>query len=176
MIDMGLRISYLTWVALSCLPTQLPIVGKRQMPINPREQFETLLVKLHANTTHKMTQREFEKLLPTEQLELMRRCLQGHLDERSVGLVIDPVIDTNWQTHSHLRMHTRKIESVFGTVTPTSAGFGGHGLESLHPLDAALNLPPEQHSHSVRQLIAEAAAKESFDEVVTTLGSYTGAQ
>ncbi len=45
-----------------------------------REQFEALLVTLHAPKTHEMTQDEFEQLLLVEQRQLMQRCLQGHLD------------------------------------------------------------------------------------------------
>ena len=50
-----------------------------------REQFEALLATLHAPKTREMSQDELEHLLLTEQRELMRRCLQGHLDEREIG-------------------------------------------------------------------------------------------
>ena len=50
-----------------------------------REQFEALLLTLQAPKTQEMTHDELEQLLLTEQRELMRRCLQGHLDERGKG-------------------------------------------------------------------------------------------
>ncbi len=53
-------------------------------------------------------------------------------------------------------------------------GYGGRGLESLHPLDAELNWPPERYSHTLQRQIAEAAAKESFDEVVASILQQTG--
>ena len=141
-----------------------------------REQFEALLVRLHAPKTHEMIRDELEQLLLAEQRELMRRCLQGHLDERGKGVVSAPVVDADGRAHPHQRRQTRGIETVLGPVTLARTGFGGRGLQSLHPLDAALNLPPTHHSHTVEWCVAESAAKESFDEVLTTLDTYTGAE
>ena len=141
-----------------------------------REQFEALLVTLHAPKTHEMTQDQLEQLLLTEQRELMRLCLQGHLDERSTGVVGVPVVAADGRTHPHDRAQRRQIGTVFGTVTLSRTGFGLCGLRSLHPLDAALNLPPTHHSHTVERFVAESASKESFDEVITTLDTYTGAK
>ncbi|MFN2456552.1 MAG: hypothetical protein ABR577_20375, partial [Pyrinomonadaceae bacterium] len=81
----------------------------------------------------------------------------------------------NAQPHTQQRPHTRQLESVFGTVRVTRTGYGGRGLQSLHPLDAQLNLPPELYSHTVRRRAAEAAAQTSYDEVLTTLEQTTGA-
>src|SRR5262245_43678524 len=46
---------------------------------------------------------------------------------------------------------------------------------SLHPLDGALNLPPEKYSLEVRRRAAMEAAKSSFDEGIKTLEVYSGA-
>jgi hypothetical protein len=40
------------------------------------------------------------------------------------------------------------------------------GAESLHPLDAELNLPDERYSLELRRRVAEEAAKNSFDETL----------
>jgi hypothetical protein len=141
-----------------------------------REQFEALLQTLQAPRTQEMTHDELEQLLLTEQRELMRRCLQGHLAERGQGAVNAPVVDACGQAHPHQRTHRRRIESVFGTVSLSRTGFGGRGLACLHPLDAALNLPPTLPSHTVERAVAENAAKEPFNEVLTTLDRYTGAK
>lgn len=141
-----------------------------------REQFEALLLTLQAPKTQEMTHDELEQLLLTEQRELMRRCLQGHLDQRGKGVVSALVVSACGQVLRHQRSHTRQIESVFGRVRLSRTGFGGRGLDCLHPLDAALNLPPTLHSHTVERVVAESAAKESFDEVLKTLDSYTGAK
>jgi hypothetical protein len=102
-----------------------------------REQFEALLLTLQAPKAQEMTHDGLEQLLLTEQRELMRRCLQGHLDQRGKGVVSAPVIDACGQAHRHQRSHTRQ---------------------------------------TVERVVAESAAKESFDEVLKTLDSYTGAK
>ena len=50
------------------------------------------------------------------------------------------------------------------------------GYDSLHPLDAALNLPPERYSLEVRRRVAEAASSRSFDEALFELSRHTGAE
>ena len=55
-------------------------------------------------------------------------------------------------------------------------GYARAGHESLHPLDAALNLPAERYSLEVRRRVAEAASSRSFDEALFELSRHTGAQ
>ena len=61
-------------------------------------------------------------------------------------------------------MHERHLETIFGTVQVERVGYARAGHESLHPLDAALNLPGERYSLEVRRRVAAAAASRSFDE------------
>ena len=63
-------------------------------------------------------------------------------------------------------MHERAMETIFGTVEVERVGYARAGHESLHPLDAALNLPVERYSLEVRRRVAEAAASRSFDEAL----------
>jgi hypothetical protein len=141
-----------------------------------QEKFAEIVTQLRAPQTQEMTHSEVEQLVETELRELGRRLVQAHLDERGPALAVVPVVDAEGRQHTHLRLQTRALETIFGPVTLRRYGYGGRGLQSLHPLDAELNLPPDHHSHTVRQRVAEAAAKGSFDEVVSTLTSYTGAQ
>jgi hypothetical protein len=67
------------------------------------------------------------------------------------------------------------VESIFGTVEVARTGYGAAGTASVHPLDGALNLPPEKYSLEVRRRVAIEAAKSSFDEGTKTLEMYTGA-
>jgi hypothetical protein len=54
-------------------------------------------------------------------------------------------------------------------------GYGKPGVTRLHPLDAELNLSPDLYSHGVRRRVAEEVAKTSFDEVVASLATTSGA-
>ena len=73
-------------------------------------------------------------------------------------------------------MHKRAVETVFGTVQVGRVGYARPGHDSLHPLDASLNLPPERYSLEVRRRVAEAAASRSFDEALFDLSRSTGAE
>ena len=122
-----------------------------------------------------MTHSDLEALLEVEGREVLRRLLQAHLDERSPGTVAEPVLGADGRAHTHQRTHTRRVMTLFGEVEVTRTGSSGHGIESLHPLDAALNVPPEHYAHGVRHRVAVEAAKTSFDDVVATIAVTTGA-
>lgn len=79
------------------------------------------------------------------------------------------VVDAEGVAHMHQRPHTRQLTTIFGEISLRRIGYGGRGLASLHPLDAALNLPPETYSHTLRQRVASAAASQSYDQVVALL-------
>ena len=159
--------------ALALARLQLPAT---EAYLPAQEKFNQLLTQLRAPQTQQMTHSQLEHLIETQGREVLRRLLQGHLDERAPGTSTIPVKDALDRTRTHQRTHTRQLESVFGTVAVTRTGYGGRAVESLHPLDAALNLPEERYSHMLRRRAAETAAQTSFDEVVTTLEQTTGAQ
>jgi hypothetical protein len=117
---------------------------------------------------------DLEEFLNVEGREIMRRCVQGYLDEQSPGGVTEPVVDSKGRVHTHQRLHSRTLTTIFGAVLVKRLGYGGRGLKSLHPLDAKLNLPPETYSHSLRRRVAEAVAKESYDEVISSIEKQTG--
>jgi hypothetical protein len=66
--------------------------------------------------------------------------------------------------------------TVFGPVQVRRTQVGARTGTSLFPLDAGLNLPPEEHSHGVRLRVATQAAKGSYDEAVREVQSTTGAR
>jgi hypothetical protein len=139
-----------------------------------QEQFDSIKSHLRSSQAQAMTHSELEQFLNLEGRELLRLMLQAHLDERSPGMVSEPVLDAEGQEHTHQRLHSRSLNTIFGKVSLERQGYGGRGLESLHPFDARLNLPPEKYSHTLQRQIAESSAKESFDEVVTSIHNQTG--
>ena len=140
------------------------------------EKFNQICGQLQAAAAQTMTHSDLEKLLESEGRELLRQLLQAHFEERGTGTVLDPVVDAQGQRHTQQRQHRRHLESLFGTVSIVRTGYGGDRQKSLHPLDAALNLPPERYSHTVRQRVAQAAALTSFDEVVSQMQQHSGAK
>lgn len=160
---------------MSALALEHPQLPTSSAYLPAQEKFNQLLTQLRASQTQQMTHSQLETLIETEGREVLRRLLQGHLDERAPGISSTPVVDALDHTHSHQRTHTRQLETLFGTVSITRTGYGGRGLESLHPLDGALNLPEERYSHTLRRRAALAAAQTSFDEVVSCLEQTSGA-
>ena len=122
-----------------------------------------------------MSHSDLERMLEQEGRELLRRMFQAHLDVRGPGGATEPVVGADEVERTHARLHERKLTTVFGTVELTRTGYSAPGVEGLHPLDAALNLPDERHSLEIRRRVAEAAAKGSFEEAAGALTQATGA-
>jgi len=118
---------------------------------------------------------DLERALDAQGRELIRKLLQAHLDARAAARAAEPVRDADGVTRAAGQVHTRELETIFGTVTVTRVGYGAEGEPSLHPLDGQLNLPVEKYSHEVRRRVALEAAKGAFEAGVETLATYTGA-
>ena len=123
-----------------------------------------------------MSESDLERELHRRGQELIRKLLQGHLDQRSPGEAAGPVEGADGVERSERRVHERRLETTFGTVQVERVGYARAGHDSLHPLDAALNLPVERYSLEVRRRVAEAAASRSFDEALFELSRHTGAE
>ncbi|MYN67230.1 MAG: ISKra4 family transposase [Acidobacteria bacterium] len=131
---------------------------------------------LSSREAQRMSESDLERELHRRGQELMRKLLQGHLDQRSPGEAAGPVEGADGVERSQRRVHERRLETTFGTVAVERVGYARPGQNSLHPLDAALNLPPERYSLEVRRRVAEAAASRSFDEALFDLSRSTGAE
>jgi hypothetical protein len=139
------------------------------------QQFTAMVAHLQQAETLHQSQTDIENYLTREGRELQRRLLQAHLDERAPGTVAEPVRAADHTVRPLRATQTRQLESPFGRVSLSRAGYGATGTPSLHPLDAQLNLPPELYSHNVRRQVAETAAAQSFDEVVAQVATHSGA-
>jgi hypothetical protein len=139
-------------------------------------KYEELVDYLQACERQVMSHSDLERELETQGRELLRRLYEGHLELRAMSEVAEPVRDAEGRERTHQRMQTRVLMTVFGPVTVSRTGHGGEGVESLHPLDAELNLPVESYSHRVRQRVAEEAAKNSYDETIQSIIGTTGAE
>lgn len=142
----------------------------------PRQQFENLITYLGSEEACSMTHSDLERELQTKGMELLRALYQAHLDTRGPGEANGPVSGVDGIDRTRVRVQERGLETVFGTVTVNRAGYGAAGRQSLHPLDAELNLPQELYSHELRRRVAEEAAKTSFDEVAESITRNTGAE
>lgn len=140
-----------------------------------QEYYDGIVNFLNSKENHSVNLSDLEQELEKRGRELMRILLQEHLNKLSSSRCEEPVCGADGIDRLKVRPQDRKIETVFGTVSASRAGYGNDGVASLHPLDARLNLPPERYSLELRRRVAENASKNSFDETVETIGKTTGA-
>ena len=152
--------------------TSYPIsTGAIEYYTDAHEQFEQLLGRLMHEETQGMRHGEVESLIKAEGGELLRRMMQGYLHQRSAEEPVrERVVGEDGTARTHRREGcTRSLETRFGEVIVTRRGYGARGLESVFPLDAELNLPPDKPSHGLRAVLIEEVVRGSFDEAVEHL-------
>jgi len=138
-----------------------------------RKELENIIDFLESEDVSSMSQSELERALAEKGFELMRQLLQEHIRNRGPGTCGDPVEGADGVKRSRLQYHERQIETIFGTISANRAGYGQESCESLHPLDAELNLPEERYSLEIRRRVAEEAARSPFDETGQTIRKTT---
>lgn len=141
-----------------------------------RMEFEDLIEQLLSPAAAGLTHSEAEECIEQRGREVLRQLLQGWLDVRGPGDVGPALSGRDGIRRTQRRLHSRQLESLFGEVQVERVGYGTPGQESVHPLDAALNLPAERYSHALRKKVAAEAARSSFEEVVEAITEHTGAQ
>jgi len=139
-----------------------------------RDELENIIASLTSADAAALSHSALEQFLSARGQELLRKLLQAHLDARGPGAAVGPVRGADGIDRDQARVHARGLSTIFGEVQVRRLGYGADGVESLHPLDAALNLPAEQYSFGLRRRAADEAAKVSFDETVQSLSAQTG--
>ena len=124
---------------------------------------------LKSRETCQLTSSGLEKLVRTDGFELLRQLLQDHLDYRGPGRVEEPVVGADDVTRTESRPGPRNLDTVVGRVVVNRMGYGKPGVNSLFPLDAALNLPREVQSFGIREDLAIEASKSSYGETVNSV-------
>jgi len=141
-----------------------------------RERFETVLAWLSGPESAGLTHAELEDHLQVASREVFCQLLQDHLDLRAqrepklAGVLgADQV-----SRHTIEAGRARTLATVFGDVRVERLAYRACAHADLHPADAALNLPAEQHSHGLRRLAALEAARGSFAEAAWSVAQATG--
>jgi hypothetical protein len=141
-----------------------------------RTELESIISFLKSGEAREMSASELERSIQERSWDLLRELFQAHIDTRGPGEAAGPVIDAQGvKRTAGPREHERTLSILFGDVSVERLGYGKQGRESLHPLDAELNLPAEQYSFGLRRLAAVEAAKGSFDEAVASVKVQTAA-
>ena len=120
------------------------------------------------------THTELEEFVEEDGRELLRRMLQAHHSLRALAEQPVHVEGADRVVRTFLRPSARPVLSIVGRVEVVRFAYQARGVDGLHPMDAALNLPPELYSHAVRRRAAEHAAQGSFDEAAAALRASIG--
>lgn len=107
--------------------------------------------------------------------EVARRLVQAQLDLRSARERPVAVKGEDGVQRTYRRESQRPLGTTLGEVTVSRLAYQAAGVDSLHPLDASLNLPPQLYSFGICRRVAKLAAVTSFDEVVEQLRDSTAA-
>src|SRR5690348_2378813 len=106
-----------------------------------RAALERTIGWLEATETAGQSHSEVERRLHRDGLEVLRLLFEAPLVLRAQAEATSGAVGAQGAERSHVRSGTRRqLETVFGTVTAQRSAFGGRGLSSLFPTDAALNL------------------------------------
>ena len=141
-----------------------------------RERFESLIGFLDGTDAAGLSHAELEERLDVQGRELLRCLLDDHLALRAVREQrLEHVVGDEGKVRSRVETgHPRALETVFGTVSVERLAYRAPGVGSLHPADAALNLPVERHSHGLRKLCALESPRGSFDGAIDAIERQTG--
>jgi hypothetical protein len=136
---------------------------------------DDLIKKLTSTEAMGATITDIERLLAREGTEFIRGLFQAYVDARAAAEEPVEVIGADGVARPHVRTSTRTIETPFGEISVTRKLYRAVGVAAIAPLDAALGLPDEKYTMELRRIVAEEAAKSSFDEVVELIDKRTGA-
>jgi hypothetical protein len=140
-----------------------------------RERFEDLVGFLDGTAAAGLSHGDLEDRLDTDGRGLLRQLYQDHLTLRAQVEPRLEVIGAEGARRGRVEAgHSRDLVTVFGGVQVRRLAYRAPGQPNLHPADAALNLPPERHSHGLRRLTAVEAARGSFDETAQAIMRATG--
>jgi hypothetical protein len=119
---------------------------------------------------------ELEEQVGVRGREVLRLLFQGHLDllagrevRRHDVTGEDGVLRTRAE-----KGRERPLATKFGQVTVSRIAYRAPGAPNVHPLDTALNLPEEKHSHGLRKLAAVEAVRGSHEGAAAAVTRATG--
>ena len=104
-----------TWLTAPLPPTRRRMRWPRPSSLMPKPY-------LSSREAQQMSESELERELDRRGQELMRRLLQGHLDQRTPGEAAGPVEGVDDVERSQRRLQERHPETTFGTVQVARPG------------------------------------------------------
>lgn len=141
-----------------------------------QEQLDQLIEHLQSEDCARSEHGDIETYINQEGQELLRRLLQGWLNQKTANEKPKACINTvNGEALNHVRSETtRTLTSVFGEVTVSRKSYSQRNQASVFPLDAQLNLSADKYSDGIRYRLSKEALRGSFDDAVEAIDETTG--
>ncbi len=117
---------------------------------------------------------ELEKYAEKHGREWIRHMLRAHYELRGAAERPVRAVGSDRVVRTFRRPSSRPMLSIVGLIDIPRLAYQARGVDGLHPMDAALNLPCGLYSHVVRRVAAERVACDSYEEVATALTERTG--
>ena len=130
--------------------------------------------RLSSGDMARKTHEDLEAFVSEAGREWARRMLQEHLDLRADVERRVQVEGSDGIKRGSIRQSKRQLKSIVGELDVSRLAYQAPGVAGLHPMDAALALPPEVYSLGVRKLVAKFASRLSSDGVVEVVHEATG--
>lgn len=131
----------------------------------------------HTSAPHKLHALEVEQ--ERRGREVLRLMLPAHSDSRGHGWVGDGLAvrlpgSSEEIVYRHKRLRSRRLVTVFGTVSITRMAYSSPAQNSIYPLDAVLGLPARSYSYEIQRRLVKAAVKGPLDEALEDLADAIG--
>jgi hypothetical protein len=154
------------------------IVGQAGAAARGRDVFRDLERWLSSAACHQLGVSAVERETARRGRELLRLQLQAHIHGRGTG-DLGPALQVSVEDafpvrYTLRRIHTRRLVTLFGTVSVSRMAYGTRGQPSIHPLDAQLQLPARLYSYEIQRRLVKAAVQGPFDEALEVLADTTG--
>lgn len=120
------------------------------------------------------THDEVEAFVNEQGQEWARRMLQAQVLLRAEKEARVEVVGADGIERGSVRESERHVETIIGRIVTPRLAYQQAGCVDLHPMDAALNLPPDLYSYGIRRMVAKEVARASFEEVVESVDDYSG--
>jgi hypothetical protein len=137
-------------------------------------RYQRLKERVTSDELKGMRHDELERVLEPDGRELLRCLLQDHFNLRGQARGPEAVEGADGIVRTHHREGSCVVGTIFGGVRLERESIGARGTNSLHPVDADLNLPPGKHSLEVQRRVAELTQRGSFESATELLRAATG--
>jgi hypothetical protein len=176
-VKLKVRIFFSTPEEIPLMPSYAITAGAIEHYLDAVVELEDLLSRLSGEESRQITHGELEALVQAQGSELLRRLIQGHLDQRSAEEPLgERVVGGAGVARTHRREGCQRLlETRFGEVIVNRRGLWG-GWTVFFPLDAQLSLPPDKYSQGLREVLVEEVVRGSFDEAVDHFARVGGGQ